>query len=223
MWIEREKVVTELERRSDEGTRAARKRWDAARSKLDATPNALPNGSPMPLPMQDQTRAEQTRAEQTRAEQTRADIKLLPQTTFADDRTAIPDTKKSKPSDAQIEELYSLYPRKRDKLDAKKAIGKAVSLVMTGDRDHGAMSLQEALDYLVQRLTLYARCAQGCDRDFIPYPATWFNAGGFWDDERDWSSERKGKSNGSGTELPHDYDPASAQIRRERELAGVAR
>jgi len=184
---------------------------------------------PMPCPMghpchcQCKTRPEQTRAEQTRAEQTRADIKLLPQTTFADDRTAIPDTKKSKPSDAQIEELYSLYPRKRDKLDAKKAIGKAVSLVMTGDRDHGAMSLQEALDYLVQRLTLYARCAQGCDRDFIPYPATWFNAGGFWDDERDWSSERKGKSNGSGTELPHDYDPASAQIRRERELAGVAR
>ena len=65
MWIEREKVVTELERRSDEGTRAARKRWEAARSKLDATPNALPNGSPMPLPMQEQSRPEQSRPEKS--------------------------------------------------------------------------------------------------------------------------------------------------------------
>jgi uncharacterized protein YdaU (DUF1376 family) len=208
MWIEREKVVTELERRSDEGTRAARKRWDTARLKLDATPNALPNGSPMPLPMQ----------EQTRADQTRADINLLP---FADDRTAVPDSKKSKLTDSQIEQLYSLYPRKRDKLDAKKAIRKAVSSVMAGDTDHATMPLEEAVDYLVQRLTLYTQCVQGCDRNFIPYPATWFNAGGFWDDERDWSSERNGKSNGHSTELPPDYVPASEEIRREH--AGVSR
>lgn len=63
MWIEREKVVTDLERRSDEGTRAARKRWDEARKKPDATPHATPNGSPMPEAMQEQTRADQSRPE----------------------------------------------------------------------------------------------------------------------------------------------------------------
>jgi hypothetical protein len=62
MWIERDKVIADLERRSDEGTRAARKRWDEVRNK----PYAIPNGSPMPNPlgnpMQDQSRADQTRA-----------------------------------------------------------------------------------------------------------------------------------------------------------------
>jgi hypothetical protein len=57
MWIEREKVVAELERRSDEGTRAARKFWDE-KKRLNATPNATPNGLPMPDPIQEQTRAE---------------------------------------------------------------------------------------------------------------------------------------------------------------------
>jgi uncharacterized protein YdaU (DUF1376 family) len=46
MWIEREKVIADLERRSDEGTRAARKRWNESR-KRDAAPNAAPNGLPM--------------------------------------------------------------------------------------------------------------------------------------------------------------------------------
>jgi len=59
MWLEREKVVAALLRKSDEGTRAARKRWADTRNNLDATPNGLP----MPDPMQEQTRAEQTRAE----------------------------------------------------------------------------------------------------------------------------------------------------------------
>lgn len=55
MFIEREQVVADLERRSDEGARAARKRWDEHRKKIDAAPN----GSPMPDPMQEQSRAEQ--------------------------------------------------------------------------------------------------------------------------------------------------------------------
>jgi hypothetical protein len=63
------------------------------------------------------------------------------------------------------------------------------------------MPLEEALNYLAQRITLYVRCVQGCDRDYIPYPARWFNAGSFWDDERDWSNKQKGKTNGNGTHI----------------------
>jgi uncharacterized protein YdaU (DUF1376 family) len=62
MWIEREKVVADLARRSDEGTRFAHKRWEEYR-KRNAAPIATPNGSPMPHLMQDQTRPEQTRSE----------------------------------------------------------------------------------------------------------------------------------------------------------------
>jgi len=67
MWFEREKVVADLEKKSDEGTRAARKRWDESNRKRNAKPNASPstrpNGSGMPEPMQDQSRAEQSRAD----------------------------------------------------------------------------------------------------------------------------------------------------------------
>ena len=64
MWIEREKVVADLEKRSDEGTKAARKRWEDVKNKRDAKPN----GSGIGDPMQDQTRAEQTRADHSKEE-----------------------------------------------------------------------------------------------------------------------------------------------------------
>ncbi len=64
MWIKRESVIAELERKSDEGARLARKRWDAVRN---ANGNAVRNASRMPdamrAGMQDQSRAEQTRPE----------------------------------------------------------------------------------------------------------------------------------------------------------------
>jgi uncharacterized protein YdaU (DUF1376 family) len=84
MWVEREKVIADLERRSDQGTKWAHKRWDESRPHAapnarpnltptaaltatpTATPTAAPNGAPIADPMLDQTRADQTRAEQTR-------------------------------------------------------------------------------------------------------------------------------------------------------------
>ncbi len=63
MWINRDKVVADLERRSDEGTRAARKRWDAQGS---SKANGSPNGSPMPDPMLDKSRVDKSRVDQSR-------------------------------------------------------------------------------------------------------------------------------------------------------------
>lgn len=82
MWIERERVIADLERKSDEGTRAARKRWEEVRRKPDATVDAEANrstnadasGPSMPEAMQDETRADQPRqeSEQTKSEKGRA-------------------------------------------------------------------------------------------------------------------------------------------------------
>lgn len=58
MWIERERVAADLEHRSDEGTRAARKRWAEYRKNKDANPIGSPMQDPMGDPMQDQSRAE---------------------------------------------------------------------------------------------------------------------------------------------------------------------
>lgn len=135
----------------------------------------------------------------------------FPQTRFAD---AAPSIETKKPTEAQIEQLYDLYPRKREKLDAKKAICKAVGVVMAGDPDHPAMSLQDALDYLAKLVTLYARCVQDCEGKYIPYPASWFNAGSFWDDERDWS-KYKPKVDKPNTPPPN---PADIHRRQVEEL-----
>ena len=145
----------------------------------------------------------------------------LSSNSIVDERGGTADTKNSKPSEAQVEQLYGLYPRKRDKLDAKKAIRKAVAAVMAGDADHPALSVDDALDYLAQRVSLYAKCVQRCDQEFIPYPASWFNAGAFWDDERDWSSRSKGPKNITAVTLPDSYVSASDKIRQERSAGGL--
>jgi uncharacterized protein YdaU (DUF1376 family) len=209
MWVEREKVVTALEHKSDAGTRAARKRWDEARKSLD--------GPPMPYPMcrpEKPTRSPNARPDQTRAEQSRLE-KTLPQTVFEGEPVHM-ESKTSKPTEIQVERLFKLYPRRVAKIDAKKAIRKAIAVTMAGDTDHPGKSLADAIDFLIERVTLYARSVQGSDPKFIPHPASWFNAGKFWDDAREWTRNANGKAAGYEP-LPANYVPASEKLRRERE------
>lgn len=154
----------------------------------------------------------------------RAPANTLPQTTFADGRVESSRAKNSNPTEEQVEQIYRLYPKKRDKLAAKKAIRKAAAVVTAGDVDHPAMSITEALDYLAQRIRLYSECTRGVDPQFIPYPASWFNAGGFWDDEKDWSLRQQSRRNGLDMKLPPNYVPASEKVRqglRQRSAGGM--
>ena len=100
-----------------------------------------------------------------------------------------------RPTESDIQKIYRLYPRKRAPIAAKKAIRKAVSVVMNGDADHPAIPAEESLDYLAGRVSLYAACVQGCARNYVPYPASWFNSGAFWDDEDDWKEQIKKSDN----------------------------
>jgi uncharacterized protein YdaU (DUF1376 family) len=126
MWIERAKVVTDLERRSDEGTKAAKKRWDEVRNKRDATPN----GSPMPDPMQDQSRADQSRADQSRAEKS-----FLSEQSCSDEVT--PHSKKPKPAPSRdATKLATLLKAEilRNKCDFKITQAEERSWVAIADR-----------------------------------------------------------------------------------------
>jgi hypothetical protein len=111
----------------------------------------------------------------------------------------------STPTEAQVDQLYKLFPLKRAPFDAKRAIRKAVGRVMRGDHDHPAMPLGEALDHLAQKVTRYAQCVRGSDRTFIPHPATWFNRGDFWSDEQDWKIDGNGSKKPNGG-FHHDGD-----------------
>ena len=71
---------------------------------------------------------------------------------------------------AQIETIYGLYPRKVGKVPAFKAIDKALRT--------------KPFEELLLAVQAFARkvSQDGTEPQFIPHPATWFNAGR-WDDE----------------------------------------
>lgn len=60
MWIEREQIMAAMDKKSSDGSKAARNRWDKLRNSSDATPN----GSPMPHPMQEEDKEQEKEEEQ---------------------------------------------------------------------------------------------------------------------------------------------------------------
>lgn len=106
--------------------------------------------------------------------------------------------------------VYSEYPRKVAKDDALKAIGKAIQKIATeGATDQHAGfhdDHEAAAAWLKERVRLYSQSPQGrrLDKDKIPYPATWMNAGQYADDPREWQHVGGGdgsvprKANGNG-------------------------
>jgi hypothetical protein len=80
------------------------------------------------------------------------------------------------------EDIYAAYPRKVGKQAALKAIKKASTMV----RDGGA----GAKEYLMDRTKAYAEAVSKwpvADKQFIPFPATWFNRGSYDDNPAEWS------------------------------------
>ena len=84
----------------------------------------------------------------------------------------------------QILAIYNAYPRKVGRLDAIKAIEKAVVYLVK----------QEGLTPLEARRTLYkvtveysrSPDGQNPDKTKIPHPATWYNRGSYLDDPQEW-------------------------------------
>lgn len=71
---------------------------------------------------------------------------------------------------AEIEEIYKAYPRKKEKLSALKAIVKAINL--SG----------KSPAWMLDRTVAYALERKNEDPQFTPYPASWFNKGGYLDE-----------------------------------------
>lgn len=75
------------------------------------------------------------------------------------------------PKKAQIETLYQLYPKHAGKIPAFKAIEKALKV--------------KTFDELLLAVQSYVRLVarDHTAQEYIPYPATWFNAGRYDDDD----------------------------------------
>jgi replicative DNA helicase len=88
---------------------------------------------------------------------------------------SIKEKKMLPPSPAGFDEWYAIYPRKKQPQDAKRAFAKAIN--------SGAISL----DALMAKTRAFAASWANEPKDqrkFIPYPASWLNAGSY-DDEPD--------------------------------------
>lgn len=70
------------------------------------------------------------------------------------------------------ETIYAEYPRKVGRQAALKAIRRAM-------RDHDP-------EWLLARVRLFAASPDGQAGQYTPHPATWFNAGRYDDDDREW-------------------------------------
>jgi uncharacterized protein YdaU (DUF1376 family) len=205
MWIEREKVIAALERKSDEGTRAAHKRWNEAREIPTQAVHAIPNGSPIPDPMQDQTRPEQTRAEKpSLSEQGSSDVEVSPA-----------KKPKSEPS-REATRLASLLKTEilRNKSDYKITQAKERSWAVTADRmlriDGRKLEEAAALILWAQRDEFWMANVLSMDTLREKFDQLALKA--------------KGKTNGkvpAAVPLPANYVPASEQIRREQQRQAV--
>jgi hypothetical protein len=91
--------------------------------------------------------------------------------------------------ESKAEQVYKAYPRKVGKIEAVKAIKKAFR--------------EEPFEKLLEAVTEYARATEGADMQYIPHPATWFNAGRWNDDRSQWA--REGRS-GQSSKLIQHYD-----------------
>jgi hypothetical protein len=92
--------------------------------------------------------------------------------------------------DEMAAKVYEKYPRKVGKVAAIKAIHKAAKARMkAGDTERNAYA------HLFRVVCLYARSAEVISREkqFIPYPATWFNAGRYDDDPAEWQTGKVGE------------------------------
>jgi uncharacterized protein YdaU (DUF1376 family) len=205
MWIEREKVVADLEKRSDEGTKAARKRWDDVKTRRDAAPN----GSPIPNPMQDQSRAEQSRPEQN--------ISSEPQT-GSDLASALPQKKPSSLPSHQAQKLAALLKSEilRNKADYQIKLAQerkwAVIAQRMLDRDHRSYDQIEKVIRWVQSDEFEMKNVVSMDKLRTRF------------DQLEMKAGAKTPKSAVCVTLPATYVPASERIRlelRERSAGGM--
>ena len=96
-----------------------------------------------------------------------------------DDQSIPPDNKKPSkgkiPTKQQVLAIYDAYPRKTAKQMGLRAIEKAIK------KGHSP-------EMLLEKTNLYAQKMSWQDKQYIPFPSTWFNQERFLDDPSAWEA-----------------------------------
>jgi hypothetical protein len=190
MWIDREKVVSALEKKSDAGAKAAVKRWDAERQKR--------NGSPMPMAMQEEIREEEIRTDQ------------IPGITSESPFLEKEDVEPPKNSDELIEKILRLHPsnwhwRNAPNTKLEMPHSQLVAVI-------GAIG-RHTLDEVLRGTKAYGEFIQD-NPGFVWPPEKFYGAiAHYLKTKQDWERER---SNGKQKSKGDDFSERAA---KEREIA----
>jgi hypothetical protein len=101
---------------------------------------------------------------------------VLDTDTEADKKKTIAQNGHARFTPSEIESVYQQYPRKTAKAAALKAIKKALDNL---DDENPVAALRG-------RVIEFANSPAGHKGEFVPYPATWFNAKQYLDDPKEW-------------------------------------
>lgn len=82
--------------------------------------------------------------------------------------------------ESDVDAIYWAYPRHVGKIEARRAIRKAIL-------DLARRGVPSPAQYLLKVTSEFAKSPAGQAGSFTPYPATWFNAGRYDDDRSEWS------------------------------------
>jgi hypothetical protein len=119
------------------------------------------------------------------------------------------------PTDDECDVIYQAYPRKVGKVDAYRAIRRAVKSLAQG-KDRPPMQRPEALQFLLRRVGDFRASPAGQAGEFTPHPASWFNKERYLDDDAAW---QRGGSNGQpGTPV----NGGGALGRQQRSFEAIA-
>jgi len=148
-------------------------------------------------------------------------------------QTNTSSTRTKKPSNGAYgpfgSEIYAVYPRQVGKDAALKAIEKAIHKIAAGGATGKHPDFKKdaaAAGWLKARVSLYRNSPLGSrpDKEYIPHPSTWMNAGRYEDDEQEWNRVPGLPKGDVGppplVTLPDSYIPASERIREERKTQG---
>lgn len=87
-------------------------------------------------------------------------------------------------TDEQVRSVYLAYPRLIGPKRAYAAIRRALVEI-------DGKGVSDPVAWLLGRVNAFKAAQVGRERCYIPYPASWMNAGEYDDDESEWSSWRK--------------------------------
>lgn len=125
-------------------------------------------------------------------------------------------TKQPRIDKAEIERVWSEFPRKVGKLKAMPAIAKAIRIVS----DERGIEPMQAVDFLVESVRRLSKQSRDKDTQYVPHPITWLNQGRYLDPVGAASAPKPTVNTSPVSSAPK-LDAGSVRAERAEMLASV--